>query len=65
MTAVVALLSLGLSLALVLVPGGVLFAPFALGGFLLALAGVIGGTKNRTVQQHDPVVDPRGWRDGS
>ena len=65
MSAVVAVLSLALSLALLLVPGGVLLVPFTLGAFLLALAGVLGGLGDRTVSKHDPVMSPRSWRDGS
>jgi hypothetical protein len=53
------------TLALLAVPGGVLFAPFPLGLFLLALVGVLGGLEDRTVRQHDPVLDPRRWRNGS
>jgi hypothetical protein len=65
MSALVAVLSLALTLALLLVPGGVLFAPFSLGLFLLALTGVLGGVRDRTVCQHDPAMTPRSWRDGS
>lgn len=65
MSALVAVLSLLGTLALLLVPGGVLLVPFTLGGFLLALTGVLGGLENRTVAQHDPEMDPRGWRDGA
>ena len=54
MSALVAVLSLLGTLALLLVPGGVLLVPFTLGGFLLALTGVLGGLGNRTVAQHDP-----------
>lgn len=49
MSALLAVLSLLGSLALLLVPGGVLFVPFTLGLFLLALTGVLGGLENRTV----------------
>ena len=65
MNALVAVLSLLGSLVLLLVPGGVLFAPFSLGLFLLALTGVLGGLGNRSVAQHDPEMNPRGWRDGA
>jgi hypothetical protein len=61
---VVAVLSLVLSLALLLVPGGVLLVPFTLGGFLLALAGVLGGLESHTVSQHDAAMSPRSWREG-
>jgi hypothetical protein len=43
MSALAAVLSLVLSLALLLVPGGVLFLPLSLGGFLVSLAGVLAG----------------------
>jgi hypothetical protein len=65
MSALVAVLSLALTLALLLLPGGVLFAPFSLGLFLLALTGVLGGVEDRTVRQHDPAMTPRSWREGS
>jgi hypothetical protein len=35
------------------------------GVFLLALVGVLGGLEDRTVRQHSPSLNPRGWRDGS
>jgi hypothetical protein len=60
-----AVLSLALSFALLLVPGGVLLVPFTLGLFLLAVTGVLGGLKNTTVHQHNPTINPRSWRDGS
>jgi hypothetical protein len=44
MNALVAVLSLLGTLALLLVPGGVLLVPFTLGGFLLALTGVLEGS---------------------
>ena len=64
MSALVALLSLA-HFNLLLVPGGVLFDPFSLGLFLLALTGVLGGVEDRTVRQHDPAMTPRSWREGS
>jgi hypothetical protein len=33
--------------------------------FLLALVGIVAGTKDRRVQQHDPPMSPRSWRNGS
>ena len=65
MSAFVAVSSLFASVALLVVPGGALIAPFSLGLSLLALVGVMGGLENRTVRQRDPELDPRGWRDGS
>jgi hypothetical protein len=52
------------SITLVLVPGGILFAPFALGASLLALVAVLGGVSDRAVRQHNPAMNPRGWREG-
>lgn len=65
MSVLVAVVSLFAALALLVVPGGVLFAPFALGLSLLALVGALGGLEDRTVRQHDPPMNPRGWRDDS
>ena len=64
MSALVAVVSLALAVAALPVPGGVIFAPFLFGLFLLSLAAVVGGLRNRAVRQHDPVLDPRRWRDG-
>jgi hypothetical protein len=60
--AVVCLLGAAASL---LVPGGVLLAPVLLGAALLALTGALGVLENRSVRQHDPPMNPKGWRDGS
>jgi hypothetical protein len=60
-----AVTALFLSVAMLPLIGGVLFAALFFGVFLLALVGVLGGLGNRTVQQHDPVLDPKGWRNGS
>jgi hypothetical protein len=54
-----------LSVATLPVWGGVLFALFLFGLFLLALVGVLGGLEDRTVRQRDVVLDPKGWRNGS
>jgi hypothetical protein len=50
--------------AVVLVPvyGGILFSFILFGAFLLALVGVIGEAEDRTVRQHEPSMDPDGWR---
>jgi hypothetical protein len=53
------------AVAVLLVPGGVLFAPLLLEAALLALTGGLGGLENRTVRQHEPPMNPTGWRDGS
>lgn len=64
MSAVLSVVLLFLLVATLPVMGAVLFAPFLLGAFLLALAGVLRGLQDRTVRQHDAVLDPKGWRDG-
>lgn len=50
--------------AVVLAPvyGAALFMLLLFGLFLLALVGVLSGIDDRTVQQHDPSMNPRGWR---
>jgi hypothetical protein len=53
------------SVALLPVWGGVVLALVPFGLFLLALVGVLGALEDRTVQQHQPVLEPRRWRDGS
>jgi hypothetical protein len=60
----VAVAALLLTAATLPVVGGVLFALLLFGLFLLALVGVLGGLEDRTVRQHDPVLDPRRWRNG-
>jgi hypothetical protein len=61
----VAVAALLLTVATLPVVGGALFALLLFGLFLLALVGVLGGFEDRTVRQHDPVLDPRRWRNGS
>ena len=65
MLILIAVLSLLGAVAVLLVPGGVLIAPFLLGAALLALTGGLGGLENRSVRQHEPPMNPTGWRDGS
>jgi hypothetical protein len=65
MIAAFAVTCLLLSLALLPVPGGVVFAPFLFGLFLLALLGVFGGLEDRRVRDHKPAMNPRKWRDGA
>ena len=64
-SAFVAVASLFLTVALLPVPGGVLFAMFTFGLFLLALGGVFAGLEDRTVGRRETSMDPRRWRDGS
>ena len=65
MLIVIATLSLLGATASLLVPGGVLLAPLLLGAALLALTGGLGGLEDRSVLQHDPPMNPKGWRDRS
>ncbi len=65
MLIVIAALSLLGATASLLVPGGVLLAPLLLGAALLALTGGLGGLEDRSVRQHDPPMNPKGWRDQS
>jgi hypothetical protein len=44
--------------------GAALIVLLLFGVFLLALVGVFSGLENRTVRQHEPVLDGRRWRDG-
>jgi hypothetical protein len=59
-----AVAALFLTVAALPVVGGVLFAAVFFGLFL-ALVGVLAGLDDRKVRQHDAVLDPRGWRNGS
>jgi hypothetical protein len=65
MSAFVAVTSLLLAIAFVPVVGGVLISMLLFGLFLLALVGVLAGVDDRTVRQHDPAMNPKGWRNGS
>jgi len=65
MLIVIAALSLLGATASLLVPGGVLLAPLLLGAALLALTRGLGGLEDRSVRQHDPPMNPKGWRDRS
>jgi hypothetical protein len=65
LSALVTVASLLLAVAVVPVVGGVLFAFVLLGLSGLALVAVVGGVDDRTVRQHNPSMNPRGWRDGS
>jgi hypothetical protein len=44
---------------------GALLSLILVGLFLLALVGVFSGLEDHTVRQHDPPMDPKGWRNGS
>jgi hypothetical protein len=60
----VAVSSLILAVAFAPVIGAALLVLLLLGLFLLAMVGVFMGVEDRTVRQRDPVLDPKGWRNG-
>jgi len=64
LSAFVAVMSLFAAVALVPVVGGVLLALPLIGLVVLGLVGVLSGVEDRTVRQHDPSMDPTGWRNG-
>ena len=64
LTASAAVLFLVGAAALLPVMGAVLFAAVLFGLFLLALVAVLSGVEDRTVEQHDPALDPARWRSG-
>jgi hypothetical protein len=61
----VAVSSLISAVAFAPVIGAALLVLLLFGLFLLAMVGVFMGVEDRTVQQHDPVLDPKRWRNGS
>ena len=63
-SSLVAIGSLFLAIAFVPVIGAALIVLLLFGVFLLALVGVFSGLENRTVRQHEPVLDGRRWREG-
>jgi hypothetical protein len=63
-SSLVAIGSLFLAVAFVPVVGAALIVLLLFGVFLLALVGVFSGLENRTVRQHEPVLDGRRWREG-
>ena len=58
----VATAALALTLVSLLPPGGVLFAPFLFGLFLLSLVGVLARHSNRSAPRRGPTLDATGWR---
>ena len=64
LSSLVAVGSLFGAVAFVPIVGGILCAFVLFGLFLLALVGVIAGLEDHSVQQHEPAMDPRGWRHG-
>jgi hypothetical protein len=65
MSSVVAVLSLFGAVAFVPVIGGILFAVVLLVLFFGALVGVLSDLDDRTAPQRNPVLDPKGWRNGT
>jgi hypothetical protein len=65
MYSIVAVGALFTAVAFVPVIGAALIVLVLLGLFLLALVGVISSVGDRNVRQHEPVLDPKGWRNGS
>lgn len=63
-SSLVAVGSLFLAVAFVPVIGAALIVLLLFGVFLLALVGVFSGMDDRTVRQHDPILDGRRWREG-
>lgn len=51
-----------LTIASLIPIGGVIFTPFLLGLFLIALVGVVSDHGDRTVRRQGPTLDGRAWR---
>lgn len=64
-SSLVAIGSLLGAVAFVPVIGATLIVLLLFGAFLLALVGVLSGVEDRTVRQHDAVLDGKRWREGS
>jgi hypothetical protein len=66
LSALLAVGSLLLTVAMFPIIGGVLFALFLFfPAFLLGLVGVLATLEDHTVEQHSPAMDATGWRTGS
>jgi hypothetical protein len=66
LSSLVAVISLLLTVASLMVIGGAVFALLLfLPLFLLALLGVFAGLEDRTVRQHNPTMNGTKWRNGS
>jgi hypothetical protein len=61
---VVTVLSLFGAVAFVPVVGGILFSMVLFVLFLGGLVGALAEVGDRTVRPHNPVLDPKGWRNG-
>ncbi len=64
LSAVVAVVCLLGVIVLAPIYGAALFMLLLGGAFLLALTGVLSEVEDRSVPQHDPAMDPKGWRNG-
>jgi hypothetical protein len=66
LSSLIAVVALFLTVASLLIIGGVIFALFLFFPlFVLALIGVLAGLEDRKVRQHIPSLSPGAWRDGS
>jgi hypothetical protein len=63
MYAVIAVTTMFLLVGTLPIYGAVLFAPFILGLFVLALVGLLGQVSDREVRQHSPDLNPTRWRE--
>lgn len=61
-SATIAIVSLVGVIVMAPIYGAALFMLLLFGLFLLALVGVLSGVDDRSVPQHDPAMDPKGWR---
>jgi hypothetical protein len=64
LSSTVAIVSLVGVVVLAPVYGAAIFMLLLFGLFLLALVGVLSGVDDRTVEQHEPTMNARGWRGG-
>jgi hypothetical protein len=62
LSAVAAILCLLGVIVLAPIYGAALFMLLLGGAFVLALTGVLSEVEDRSVPQHDPSMDPSGWR---
>ena len=61
-SSIVAVGSLFTAAALLPLVGAALFAALLFGLSLLGLVGLVGSTGDQVVEQHNPSMDPTGWR---
>lgn len=65
LSSMIAIVSLVGMVVLAPIYGSALFIILLFGLFLLALVGVLSRVEDRSVEQHEPTMNPTGWRDGS